>query len=1195
MGSVYKCLDRIDDRVVALKVLRPDAAASFGTLEAEIRTLAKLQHENIVRLVDVGSIDGRLYFTMEWLDGDPLASGGIGVRLELEGIHALLELTLEVLAALEYIHGHGVVHGDLKPANVFVLPGSQADGRPPRGTRQRPDGSSTRPLVKLLDFGLARSVRHRGGDDLGQQQPTGGGTPLYMAPEQLQGRAIDARSDLYSLGAVLYHVICGSPPFESLTSALTRKPAPRPPAALNSSCPPAVSRLILQLIAPEPAQRPRSATELAAAVREVLSPHAVAAAAPRVLRPAFVGRSAELAALRSALARATSGCGQVLRITGQRGAGKSWLLHESGLKTDAALNHGMAVWRVSLDPHHSASKGFLGLLTIDAQAHALDQDLDRERFLHACVQLVRTACRSQARLLIVEETEEASELEIEFLARICRSIAELPIALLLSYRSDSTQRRPSFDAFLRELDAGGHPAPLVLGGFSDHDLAEYVADVLSPRATASAELLEDLQQRASGGLPLTVHRRLQWLAEKGSIEVHDGEWKLEAARDPSSRDDFTADRLRDLSPPERESLAAAAILRGPFDAGAISALLLAPPPADGDGKGEGKQGLSDSLCRLVERQLLLETQDGFVVAPDLSRSDFIALLEPERRREIHRRAAGFLLAAASPTDGQLLDAAGHLVEASDRSQALQPCLQAARLASEAFANYRAKEAYALALALVEDAVQRREILCELGDFLARLGDHDGALRCYRDVEGSVAEQDRGLSMPLWDKLGRVLHRKGDLDGAARYFQRCAGEAARNALERARAQAHLAGVNFDRGQLAEARELYLSSIEVYRSLDATDHLAGAYANLGLVEKRAGETSTAIQHLESALRFAQAAGRVIEEAAILNNLGNLYRSQGDVEAALRCLTSSTERREKVGDRQGLAICLSNLSRIHVHRGDLLDALDITQRALGIFAETADQKGVLISRCNLGEILTVLGRFEAARKTLSETVVLAQRSGSALLVESSRLNLARLELSAENLPAARLHLQQVVDQTRRSSSQTLRSQVHSALAEWEIESDNLDAALVAWQEACSFARAAQQDDRQAELAGIRVRILYAQGDFEAGVREGSAALHDAGPRAERYALARLHRALALCYRDLGPDWADRTEKHFTSALAAFQAMSCPHEEAETRLEAARYWRLVGEDEAAARLSREAEEAFSRLGLGLRIERLRSRHEGR
>jgi len=246
MAIVYRALDLKHNRSVALKVLKPELAASLGPERflAEIRTTARLQHPHIVPLFDSGEAGGFLYYVMPCIEGETLRSRlEGGKRLEVD---AVLAVARPVARALAHAHERGVVHRDIKPENI-LLAGDQ---------------------VFVTDFGIARALSVAGGERL---TATGMavGSPAYMSPEQVLGdEEVDARSDVYSLGCVIYEMLSGAPPFAGTTAqAMLAKRLTGPPPRMTN-VPEAVDEVVRRSLAPAAEDRFATALALADALVE---------------------------------------------------------------------------------------------------------------------------------------------------------------------------------------------------------------------------------------------------------------------------------------------------------------------------------------------------------------------------------------------------------------------------------------------------------------------------------------------------------------------------------------------------------------------------------------------------------------------------------------------------------------------------------------------------------------------------------------------------------------------------------------------------------------------------------------------------------------------------------------------------------------------------------------------------------------
>jgi serine/threonine-protein kinase len=245
MGVVYKARQLRLNRVVAVKMLLAGAYARPEELERLLReaeAVAALRHANIVQVYEVGDVDGRPYFTMEFVEGGTLAQKMTGTPQSARQAAALVA---DVAEAVDVAHQQGIIHRDLKPGNILLT----LDGTP-----------------KLTDFGLARRLQDNGGLTL---SGAAAGTPSYMAPEQAQGRkeAIGPATDIYALGAILYDLLTGRPPFRAESSAATLQQVvadePVPPARLNPRVPRDLETICLKCLNKQPPRRYASARAVA--------------------------------------------------------------------------------------------------------------------------------------------------------------------------------------------------------------------------------------------------------------------------------------------------------------------------------------------------------------------------------------------------------------------------------------------------------------------------------------------------------------------------------------------------------------------------------------------------------------------------------------------------------------------------------------------------------------------------------------------------------------------------------------------------------------------------------------------------------------------------------------------------------------------------------------------------------------------
>jgi serine/threonine-protein kinase len=291
MGEVYRADDLKLSQPVALKFLPEKLAGDKAMLDRfhrEVRIARQISHPNVCRVFDIGEVDGQHFLSMEYIDGEDLAT--LLRRIGRLPADKAVEIASQLCGGLAAAHQEGVLHRDLKPANVMI------DGRG---------------RAKITDFGLAGLAEEFEGHELRA------GTPAYMAPEQLAGKEVTTRSDIYSLGLVLYEIFTGKKVFQASTleDLMRQREASRPPSISDhvKEVDPLVERVILRCLEPEPQSRPSSVAQVAAALPGG-DPLAAAIAAGETPSPEMVAAAPKEGALRPAVAAACL-LGVILLIT----------------------------------------------------------------------------------------------------------------------------------------------------------------------------------------------------------------------------------------------------------------------------------------------------------------------------------------------------------------------------------------------------------------------------------------------------------------------------------------------------------------------------------------------------------------------------------------------------------------------------------------------------------------------------------------------------------------------------------------------------------------------------------------------------------------------------------------------------------------------------------------------------------------
>jgi tetratricopeptide (TPR) repeat protein len=649
MGTVYHATDVKHDRPVAIKVLRSEAAESVGAERflREIRITAKLDHPQILMLIDSGDADGLLYYVMPFVDGESLRD-----RLRREAplpVSEALRIAVQVADALAYAHKRGIVHRDVKPENILL-----ADGH-----------------VKLADFGIARAAPSGQTTAALTQVGMALGTPAYMSPEQFFGDAhIDHRSDLYALACVVYEMLTGVPPFagEAITKRLTADP-PRLTATAKG-IPPMVDLVVARALARDADDRHASVDEFAGALQaEISGPVAVrtgvATESPSP-RAVFVGRERELADGRELLAGLAHGRGGLLLLGGEPGVGKtrlaSALLDEARrLQALCLIGHcyemeGMPPYTPFAEVLEYVSRlvppaTFRETLGDAAAEVARVQPLLRQQFpdipepldlapdkqrahLHAQYRAFNERAAAVAPIvLLLDDLHWADEPSLALLANIATYLDRLPIVVIGTYRDTDLDTERPFAAVLETLTRQRVVRKVAVRRLPIDGTAALLA-ALGGGAPPDA-LVRALHAETDGN-PFFVEEVFQHLREEGRLFDAQGQWLTQLDTDtldvPEGVRLVVGRRLKRLSEACQGMLLAAAVVGPRFELATLTALA-----------GQDEDTLLDALDEAVAAHLISEERGARIAsyrfAHELIRQTLLAPLSLPRRQRWHLKVA----------------------------------------------------------------------------------------------------------------------------------------------------------------------------------------------------------------------------------------------------------------------------------------------------------------------------------------------------------------------------------------------------------------------------------------------------------------------------------------------------------------------------------------------------------------------------
>ncbi len=937
-----------------------------------------------------------------------------------------LPLLRRLCATLAYLHGEGIVHGDLKPDNVFVLP----DETP-----------------VLVDFGLASSVRGGVGREALTTARGVTGTWAYMAPEQIRGEPLDPRTDLYALGCMMYELVTGSLPFpggarEILWQHLTG--TPRPLSDLVTGVPPRLEALILRLLAKAVHERVGYAEDVARTLAEIAGDVAPLPGYPTprayLYRPELAGRDEPLALVTDHLRELRGGRGAFLLVRGESGVGKTRFALEAmraaeqlevtvitgecspsaastfgGVRSaplhplapllqvvaDRCQAGGPSVTEDLLGPHgpvlalYEPSIASAPGVAAQPPPMPLPPEASRKRlFASVADVLLRLSARAPL-LLILDDLQWADDLTAELLQSVDPAIFARPLVVLGTYRSEETT-----DA-IRTLGARSHVETIALGRLEEDAVRAMVRDMLSFPAPPPGFVR--FLARHTEGNPFFVAEYLRAAVAAGIIRRDRlGAWEIDAGPGsepayealplPGSLRDLVEQRLHGLDEAARMLVEVASVLGRDFES---ELLLEAAGATEADGL--------EAVTQLIARQVIEQGGHGQLrFLHDKLREVAYAAVPPERRRAMHRRVSGLLEQRSSsradfartwPRLG------GHFAAALEHGRASHYFALAADHARARHANGEAIALFRLALdeagrqlggSPPDEAARWRgssaELSERLGDVLALTGLREPARAAYGQAVELGRDDSPIARARLLRKTGKAFETEHDHGRALELYRSAEialGEApdAPSGLPAWREE--WVQVRIDQvwlyywlGRLPEMSAL-VDALHPVVTAHGTPAQRSKYFQGQLQRcfrrERYVLSDEAVGYGSAALEAALAGGDLAEIPMAHFNYGFARLFHGDFEGAERELAASLAFAEKAGDAALLTRCLTYLTIVSRERGRVEEARDRGRRSLRAAEDAKLRDYVATARANEAWLAVADGDFVAAEERAREALTL------------------------------------------------------------------------------------------------------------------------------------------------------------------------------------------------------------------------------
>jgi tetratricopeptide (TPR) repeat protein len=774
MATVYLAHDPRHDRKVAVKVLGSDLAAALGgdRFLNEIRITANLQHPHILPLFDSGQADGLLYFVMPHVVGETLKQ-----KLDREkrlGIEESLAVAKSVAAALHYAHQQNVVHRDIKPDNVMLTDG----------------------LPMVVDFGIAGAIEtagsHRDPDTARSM-----GTLGYMSPEQAAGDPVDARSDVFALGCMLFEMLTGQRPFEGRTarSVLAKVLTEPVPSAtrLREEIPDHVDGAIRRALAKEPAERFATAAEMAGAltggsttpvrVREAL------AIAPANRTP-FVARGEERAKLLAALDDAVQGQGSLVLIEGEPGMGKTRLAEEILLEAQrrellcfighAYEGEGTAPYTPFVETLEYAARAlpddlFRKALGDSASEVArimpklrrlypdipppveLPAEQQRRYLFNSYREFVERGTLVSPLVVLLDDLQWADEPSLLLLEHLARHVPTQRTLIIGTYRDLESEVSPALARTLANLTRQRLAQRIRIRPLEEDSVRDLLAGLGGD--DPPGEVVRMIQRETEGN-PFFIEEVFRDLEEQGQLFEADGRWRKGSAVGrlavPESVRLVISRRLERVGDDVQSLLTAGGVVGRGFDHRTIAALEVLSPEA-----------LIDALEEAEAAHLIHSEPVGrgtrYRFSHELIRSTLVGRLSVPRRRQLHGRIAGALqVVHGDRLEDHAADYSHHLYESGPEADGATLVRFLTIAADQALNGAAFEEALGhldrgLGVSAEAPSKERAELLTRKGTALRGLGDWTGAIGSW-EAALAISEEigDTESVASLCETLGFIV-------------------------------------------------------------------------------------------------------------------------------------------------------------------------------------------------------------------------------------------------------------------------------------------------------------------------------------------------------------------------------------------------------------------------------------------------------
>jgi serine/threonine protein kinase/tetratricopeptide (TPR) repeat protein len=1007
IGRVYKAYDLWSKKEIALKILtlEKEKAHAWENFKSEFLLLTQLRHPGVVEAFDFGyakppgdlvhfvHLHGEVpYFTMEFVEGKTLcqsfnlSSFTDSIWLESEKLYHFI---WQICDILEYLHLRGIVHCDLKPDNLKVT-----------------DRIFN---LKLLDFGLSEQIGTR-------RKKTAKGTLPYMAPEMFSDEPLDERTDLYSLGVILYELVTSKLPFFSddpmkiVSGHLEQIPAP--PKDSNPRVAESLNQLILKLLEKSPSQRLQGASEVKRFAEKHLRKNSEIAERKIFLSHLYSGelvaREKEEAQVGQLLKEAVSLGGRVALLAGEQGVGKSFFLRDLRIRSQLEgilyvdsnclenqtkayqplieILHKMKPYLEGCDPSLKEKFSQNLKLIFEKPQDKINSFHKQQSLIHQeIIESLTQFSQIFPMVLVVDNLQWADFQTMRFLSHLGRNIEKSKIFLACAFRPEETRDQ----TLLKELVDGWTETRWCK--YIKLDRFDYQKTVTFIRSKLKRERFPEgffsyMHQNTSGN-PFFLTEVLKYLLERQIVFLKDCVWevdseKLEQTSVPDSIESVLLKNLERYEDKTLDFLNVVAVIGKKFDSQLVKKLNLLP-----------EKDLSQILFLLLKDQVFLQKESPLRGRPyyefaNQSLQNLLYQRWDEAKRTFWHKKVGELLEKLSSNEDEesVFEIAHHYLKGGERDKAYQYALLSAEKMEQRFANPEVLRYLENAIKVAskfsdkQKTVEKQVVaLMKKADFCKRVGELNQAEEDYKTIL-KLIRNSSNLKMlaETYNDLGETYRLKHDYKKGILYLKKAMKihQKLDDPLELANTLSYMGLLYWTDSQYENALTSFQKALEIDRRTENKSYMASTLNNMGLVHWSLHQYSQALKYFTDSLSLYRDLDNKEWIARTLNNIGITFFELGEYHQAINYYLESLKLNEKIKNKKEMTFNLENLGDAYRKIGDYQNALEFCQKGLelGLEIDFTERVGHIFEE--LGITYFELGHYQDAYECFHRAKTIAEK---------------------------------------------------------------------------------------------------------------------------------------------------------------------------------------------------------------------------